>query len=198
MRIHLFGVDFRFSFCFFVVAACFLSLDRGSLAVFFVLPILVHELGHLLVMALLGIGVSEVAFTPVSLRVTRRGSRLLPYGQEIAVSLGGAAANLMVALLLYVFCFQSMRTMLIIAANTAVALFNLLPVGNLDGGQLLRLFCSRFFSLSAADLVSRAVSFLVLTLLFAFSIFLLLRPERNFTLLLCCLYLTATLILRNP
>ena len=197
MKIRLGSVNFTFNFWFFAVIACFLTLDKEVLAYYCMLPVITHELGHLLVMAVLGVPISEVAFTAVSLRITRKSDRFYSYSAEIAISLAGAAANLFMAFLLYKFAFQSMRTMLLIACNVATAMFNLLPIGNLDGGQVVRLLCSRFFSLRAAAVVSRTVSLAVLSPLFGVAIFLLLGQKGNFTLLLACLYLAFIVLFRD-
>ena len=196
MRFHLFDIQIRFSLWFFAVAACAALLQKGPLLYYFVLPIATHELGHLLVMAVLGVQIEEIAFTPVSLAIRRKQGRMLSYGGEVAVSLGGVAANLLMAFFLYRFAFQSMRTTLLLACNVAVAVFNLLPVGSLDGGQVLRHVSSRFFSLRVADILSRVISFVVLTPMTAVAVLVLLRQKGNFTLLLVCVYLTVTLVLR--
>jgi stage IV sporulation protein FB len=90
-----------------------------------------------------------------------------------------------------------MRAMTLVAANIAVAAFNLLPIGSLDGGEAARLLCGWFFKPKLAYALSRAFSFLALVPLFAAAVFLLLRPERNFTLVVLCTYLLIDIILKG-
>lgn len=194
LRLQIGGAEVIFSFWFFAVIAVFLLLDRNVLLWYLVLPVLIHELGHFLAMALCGVRIRAIAFTPVSVNIRRRSN--ISVRREVAVTLGGVAANLLASALLYLFCFQSMRVMLLLAANVAVALFNLLPVGNLDGGQLCSLLCMHFFTPRLALVISRAVSFLALTPLCAAAVLLLLRGG-NFTLLLMCAYLGVTIVLRD-
>jgi stage IV sporulation protein FB len=87
--------------------------------------------------------------------------------------------------------------MTLVATNIAVAAFNLLPIGSLDGGEAARLVCGYFFKPGLARAFSRAFSFLALVPLFAAAVFLLLRPERNFTLILLCTYLLIDIILKG-
>ena len=190
------NIRLRFSFWFFAVLAVFALLaDRHILLWYFVLPVFVHELGHLIVMAACNIKVREIYFTPVSLRLRAGGQ--LTLGKELAVAAGGIAANLAVALFLWLFAFQSMRTMLMIAVNLAVAAFNMLPVGSLDGGRMVAGLCARYLEPATARFVSRAVGFVVLLPLSALSIFLLISGSGNFTLALICAYLAVQVILRD-
>lgn len=185
-----------FDFWFFAVIACLALLNRQALLLYLILPVLIHELGHLLVLACLRIPVAEVHFAPASITIRTRAAHL-SYPRELAVACAGVAANLLAAFFLWRTAFLSMRTMLMIAANLAVALFNLLPAGRLDGGQILRCLCDILFPPHVARNISRIVSFLILTPLFALSVLLLLRGVANFTLFLCCVYLVITVLFRE-
>lgn len=195
MSLRLRDVQLSFSFWFFAVVLVFTLTDRALLLLYLALPIAIHELGHFLALRACRVPVTGLSFTPFSLDLKTAPRLLLPSGQELLINLAGILANLIAAGFLYLFCFQSMRTMLLVASNIAVALFNLLPVQGLDGGEVLRLFCERRFTPRSAQILSNTVSFLVLTPLFAISIFLFLRGG-NFSLMLVCLYLAAMLIFR--
>lgn len=186
-----------FSFWFFAVMACFALFSRQALLLYLVLPVLIHEGGHLLVLALLRVPVREIRFTPVSIAIQTGRPRALSYGRELAVAAAGIAANLLVAFLLWRLAFPSMRTMLMIASNLAVALFQLLPAGHLDGGQLLRCLCDILFPPGLARAVSLVISFAILTPLTALSALLLLRGRVNATLLVSCVYLMISVIARD-
>ncbi len=183
------GAEITFSFWFFAVMAIFFAFCPAALIVYAALPVAVHELGHIAAMVLLKVKIRSVRLTAFGIELVKDKSRYPGTTAEIAVSLAGAAANLAVAGLLYAFTFQSMRSMLMVSANIAVAVFNLLPVGNLDGGEAAKIICGYFFRPGLAYTISRIFSLLALAPLFAAAIFLLLRPERNFTLLLVCIYL---------
>ena len=186
--IPIFGVQIRVSFWFFAVIALAVLLDRHLLLWYAALSVVTHELGHLLVMAACRIKVTQIHFTPVSIRIVA-GSHAASYRAELAVAVGGVAANLIAAALWRGLAFQSMRAMLMVASNLAVAAFNLLPVGNLDGGRVAGILCARYLRPDTARTISMLVSFAVLVPLTAAAGFLLLSGSGNFTLVLICGYL---------
>lgn len=194
IRVRFGNIEVFFSFWFFAVIAAILVAGRETLALYLLLPVAIHESGHLIAMAICRVRVESVAFTAFSIDVRRSAPATAGYARDIVISLGGAAANLLAALLLYLFAFQSLRVMLLLAVNVAVALFNAIPIGSLDGGQVLRTVLERRGDLERAYKVSRICSFLLLIPLFAAAIFLLLRGEGNLSLLLACLYLAGTVI----
>lgn len=190
-------VEWRISFWFFALIAVFALLERGALFFYLALPIFVHEWGHLLVMYACRVRVQWVAFTALGIQMRRDHSRRISYLQEAAVCFGGPAANLLMAFWLHTACFHSMRTMLLVSANLVVALFNLAPIGDLDGGQLLGLLARRFCSMETAHRISKITSFLVLGALFGFCFFLFSIRQHNPSLLVACVFLTVNVIARD-
>ena len=188
LTIPILNIRLRLSFWFFALIALFILLDRQIFLWYIALPVLVHELGHIIVMAFCKVKITEISLTPVSVRIMTR-SPTISYQKELVVAAGGIAANLIVALLWRFFAFQSMRAMLMVASNLAVAAFNLLPVGNLDGGRIVRVLCARYLNPGLVPVISRLISFAVLVPLSALAVFLLLRGDGNFTLALICGYL---------
>lgn len=197
MRFRIGATEVYLSFWFFTVMALFAASNASAFSLYIALPVLVHELGHLLAMAVCRAGISAVRFTAFGIEIQKSKSVRISFPCEIVISCAGIAANLIFAAGLYFFAFRSMRVMLLTAANIAVALFNLLPVGNLDGGEISRMLCERYLRPRLAYTLSRAFSFVALTPLFAASVFLLMRPERNFTLLLACACLLLDIIIKG-
>ena len=186
--------EISFSFWFFAALTLFLALDTDGLAVVFLLPVLTHELGHLAAMWLFGVRIKSVGFSASGISIQKADSLKTSYAKEIIVAVSGAAANLLCALGLSFFMDYSERVMFLIVANIAVAAFNMLPIGSLDGGSLTKLLAQRFFPQAIAFALSRVFSFLALVPLFALAFFLALRPEHNFTLLAVAAYLAVDII----
>jgi membrane-associated protease RseP (regulator of RpoE activity) len=168
--------------------------NQGRLLPYFAVPILVHECGHIIVILLCRVSVREIRFSAQGIEIRRDPTVILSDPAELCLCLGGIVANLLAAASLYLFCFQSLRMMLLVASNVAMALYNALPIGDLDGGQAVRLLTARFFPPDMARAVSLICSLLVLAILFAFAIFLLLSGWYNPTLLIACGYLIYHLV----
>jgi Zn-dependent protease len=116
-------------------------------------------------MRLAGAQITAMRFYPYGVRLDKRG--ILSYGQEAVVYLGGVAANHLCILAVVPLFGWNLFAM----TNAALILFNLLPVGRLDGGQLLRLLLCRTNSLSRAEFLQKCIGFLVLTPLFSHRFF---------------------------
>lgn len=197
MRFRIKGTEIYLSFWFFAAAALFTAVNAAAFSLYILLPVVIHELGHLAAMAACGAKISAVRFTAFGVEIEKPKAARLSFARGIIISLAGITANLVLAAGLYIFAFHSMRVMLLVAVNIAIAGFNLLPVGNLDGGEVVRAFCERYMRPGLAYNLSRAFSFITLVPLFAASIFMLLRPERNFTLLLVSVYLLVDIIVKG-
>lgn len=107
-------------------------LDRS-----FVVPLAlaacgVHELGHIFVIRRMGGAIKGIRLTAVGAELIL--SRPLGYWQEGLSALAGPGANLLLALI----CCSGKGGLTFAGLNLALALFNLLPVGRLDGGRALR------------------------------------------------------------
>ncbi|MCI2112819.1 MAG: site-2 protease family protein [Ruminococcus sp.] len=78
-----------------------------------------------------------------------------------------------------------------------MGLFNILPVMSLDGGQLLYLILSRFFSDTVSQRIVNVITFIIIFPLATFGFILLFNSKYNFSLLIVCIYLVFSLICRN-
>ncbi len=102
---------------------------------------LVHELGHVAVAAVLGRAVCTIRLLPVGFNAEIAENDLKGFN-NILVYLGGPAVNLSLAasghLISAYYLNNSNNMTFFIYANIYLALFNLLPVLPLDGGVILR------------------------------------------------------------
>lgn len=185
MEFRFGGTRIEITFGFFAVLGAYMLFDRTGLGIPALCAIAAHESGHILMLWLTGARIAFLRFEPFGVRLGRRG--LISYGREAAVYLGGVAANALCLLIsVPLFGFN-----LFAAVNASLILFNLLPVGRLDGGQLLRVLLLRFGNAAHGEMLQKWLGFFVLVPLFAAA--LLLARQGNYTLLLTVGYLAATL-----
>ena len=108
----------------------------------------VHELGHWLVLRMLGAEVTGFRLSALG-AVLETDSRRLSYGGELAAVLAGPGANLLCAALLTV--LWGPRCAVFTGANLVLCAFNLLPVRPLDGGRALYLLTAWAAGPAAGD-----------------------------------------------
>ena len=106
-------------------------LDRSFLVPLTMLACGLHELGHFAAIQVLGGDVKQIRLTAIGAELVL--SEPLGYWQEGLAALAGPGTNLILAVL----CCGLEDWLTFAGANLALALFNLLPVGRLDGGRAL-------------------------------------------------------------
>ena len=117
---------------FFLLLAWLNYVDRSFLVPLALLACAAHELGHVAVIRLLGGSVKQIRLTAVGAELAL--DRPLSYWQEGLSALAGPGVNLLLALA----SCNAAGGAVFAGLNLTLALFNLLPVGRLDGGRALR------------------------------------------------------------
>lgn len=165
-----------------------LLLDRENRIVLCIAAATLHELGHLLMMRLCGVGVRGISLRLFDVRIDADAPRTLR--SDLCVTLGGAGVNLLLAAV-----FMPMGGFFG-HANLALGCFNLLPVFSLDGGRALYLLLMRRYEPRVCRRVIKVTSFLILLPLMTAGFYTLIRSGYNYSLLTVSLYLTAVLLLQ--
>ena len=163
-------------FGFFLSLSVFLLLDKTGMGAMCISAALLHELGHLIAMALFRVRLVRVRLRTLEIGIERQEARSLM--SEMCIDLAGPAVNLLLAAAAY--CCGSIGFS---AVNCALGLFELCPLPVLDGGQALSALCQRAFSLERAQKICAAVNLCTLLLILAGGVLLILQ-DQNFSLLL--------------
>lgn len=156
---------------------------------------LLHEMGHLSVMACFGVRCRELRLTAWGAEIDAPKLCLLSYGRELCVTLAGAAGNIAAA---FVLSGCALRLgweegYLFAGAQLLLGLFNLLPVQPLDGGRALYLLCAWLGGPYLADMICVLTGVVVGTLIMAAGVYisLLRRSGALFVLSAFALFLSA-------
>ena len=168
---------------------------------------MIHELGHLAAAVACGVRIAGMRLDLFGARLELPG--LLSYRQELLVALGGPAANLLTAAVLFrawtacgcPVCGASPSLSgwalvlgVLLPASLGLCAVNLLPVATLDGGRILSCLLSLTLGADVARRVLRLLSLFLLTLLWLLSVYALLRAGQflslfvfSFSLLVRCM-----------
>lgn len=181
MEIKTGKIRCKFSFGFFALLAVYMLLDTKGFGVFMLCGVIIHELGHWAVLYSCGGCLERIEFAPYGIRMEKRG--FLSYREEAAVYAAGVLANGIAV----VICFALKKTEGFAAVNLLLAVFNLLPIGRLDGGVLLKLAVCKAGYDQYADTVAAAFAFVLLIPLFCAAFWL--ASKGNASLLFTAFYL---------
>ncbi len=146
VRLRTGETDICFDFSFFLVVGLFLAFDRFGYGAICLAACICHEAGHLIVMLISGKKPKEIFFSGGGICIRGRGEQSAP------VLAAGCTVNF---LLFGIFFFATgkgdLYSTLFGIANLAVGIFNLLPIGALDGKQLLKKAALRFMSFETGE-----------------------------------------------
>ena len=185
------GVRFRLSLWFPASVIVMLSLDDSGMAAACLVASIAHETGHFMAMLLLRDTPSCITLDFFGMRVERCPTQRLGYTALSAVSLAGPLVNVLGSLLLW-HTAPSAATI-----HGVLAVFHLLPIMSLDGGEALYAVLCRRFSEERAEHAIRICSAIVLCPLTALSIYVFFEGGYNFTLLVVSGYLILRMFLRE-
>jgi Zn-dependent protease len=137
LKTKIAGVTLGADFTFFAVAAMFTFLDTGGFALMSLAACLIHELGHLTAMLLRRKKPSAVTLRGGGIAIE---NGCAPYSPFILAA--GSTANFVVFAVLFLVLprpYSDLYPIMFALSNLWIGLFNLLPVGCLDGNRLLAL-----------------------------------------------------------
>ncbi|ADU26940.1 site-2 protease family protein [Ethanoligenens harbinense] len=185
-----------FSVYFLVLLTCMLALDSTGLTALALFCAAIHELGHFSVLLLFHVRVRAISFHMFGVDINADESRRLSYGKEAVLALAGVAANFQlcaVMLICWRLHFWMGPAQAIFTVSLFLALFNLLPVGSLDGGRALEALLCAHATPQMATRILQICSVSILLPAGTFGFWLLIHAQ-NVTLLAAAVYLTVSLI----
>lgn len=198
MKLNIFSVKITVSYSLLCALTLCVILDEFKGLIFCTLSIIIHESGHIAMMALFGSRPEsiKISFFEISINDSLREQRSRK--QNFLIILFGPLCNFIcfiIFYLLYLLC--RLQTLEFAYTNLFLCLFNLLPVMSLDGGQLLCLVLSVKLSFEKSEKIVNILTFISIFPLAALGFLLLFNSYYNFSLLFVCVYLVLSLIMKN-
>lgn len=160
--------------------------------------VIIHEIGHLIPINIFGEMPDKIKILLFEIYISDSYRMKRSRKQNLIIIFFGPFVNFICFILfflLYLFCNDSFLSLAV--ANLSVGLFNILPVISFDGGQLLYLILTKYFSDKSAERIVNIVTFIFIFPLLLLGFLLLFYSKYNFSLLLVCVYLILTLVCKN-
>ena len=198
MKLRLFKTEITVSYTLLCMIAVCVILGAFQGFLWCAAAILIHESGHLLAMKKYGYFPERIKISLFEIAVSDRLRRKRRDRENFFIIFFGPFANFVCVPPLYLLYLIGVKAVLpFAAANLSVGLFNCLPALSLDGGQILYLMMCRKYSQQLAERIVNTATFISVFPLAATGIIMLLKSEKNFSLLFLSGYLAASLICRS-
>lgn len=125
------GASVSISFWFLLLIAGAIYLGKGT-AIPLITAVILHELAHLIGIALCGYKIRAVKFTIKGIQIDISSQGKAQLASELLISFAGPLAGLLTAWGFFALEFNDFGYVSVI-----LSLFNLLPIAGLDGGKIL-------------------------------------------------------------
>ena len=168
-----------------------LITDVSGLVLLAILSSLIHEFGHIFTMIMQKNYIKAIKFHPFGIDIVDSNRTLYNYSKNILVLISGSTTNFLIALILKMLYFYTRNPIINIVfyQNIYIGILNLLPIGVLDGGQIVFIILSKKIGINRAYKIIQFTSILFLVPLAILGFLVLFRSKYNFSLLFlgCCL-----------
>lgn len=195
MKLKFFSVDVYISF----LSIAFLSLaiicDKKGTVILCLVSSIFHEAGHILLMFSRGVKVKDIRFNLGDVAINADFSTV-SVKDEILITLGGVMVNFTLSALSFIL-WVLVKSELFFSfgmVNLLLGMFNLLPVRNLDGGEILSIALNSRCSAKISDIICDTVTVIFMVPVGILGFVSLFNSSFNYSLLFASLYLICTLV----
>lgn len=177
-----------------ILLAVLLFWDEQNIVPWALLACFIHEVGHVITIRLLGGEIESFRLSVVGAEIVPTRSRLFSYREELLIAAAGPLFSIVVALMGAALAggfFVSDTVFLFSGLNLAAGIFNLIPVGPLDGGKMLKILLLKRVSFTEAEQIYRFFTAIISSVLFTLGMVQLLKLGGTITLPLTAFWLLA-------
>ncbi|MBQ3150662.1 MAG: hypothetical protein IJB86_05395 [Clostridia bacterium] len=180
-----------FSFIGAALITLMMIYDKSGNAVHGVCAAFFHESGHLFALLISGDIPQKISVGIYGIRIERYEKASVSYRTEAIIALSGPVFNLTAAAIM---SFFDKDMSVPIRMNTAICLFNLLPLTPLDGGRALYYILCRLKGLDFAAKCSKVITVLGIIPLTVTGFLIFINNTSDYSLLLSSLYVSFALL----
>ena len=144
---------------------------------------LLHELGHIITMNLCGVPPKEIKLRLLDIAIVES-NKHRTYFQDISINISGIAVNLFIfgiSYIIYYNFYKNNNIQIFGLVNLLLAIFNMLPSEDLDGGRTLNIIICHIFNEHIAAKVLYITSIIIIIILFISGFYILCNFNYNFT-----------------
>lgn len=184
-KIKFKNTDIVICFSFLAVLTLCILLYSEKVIIISVISSLLHECGHISAMRAYGVKIKELQLYGGGVKITRDIS-YLSFSKELMVTFAGVIVNFCLCIFSY-FYFET-----VFSVNLALLIFNLMPIGCLDGARALMLTEEKYPCIKPLSVTVKTLFCVMLLFLCIYSF---LRLYVSISVLVTVLFLTAGEIL---
>ncbi|HWQ76712.1 MAG TPA: M50 family metallopeptidase [Syntrophomonas sp.] len=188
------GVKVRVNWLFLLLCAVYTYLGMGLEILIIFASVLLHELSHTIMAAVMKVKVAEIELLPFGGQAKMNDFTGLDPDREIYIALAGPVVSLSLAAFFHFLPPPfPMKTALLIQINFFLGVFNFLPALPLDGGRILRAILSLYIGYKKATAVSAGLgkAIAVAIVLYGIYLFYMQQSGANYVLAGIILFLAA-------
>ena len=200
MTIKIFSLRIDISFLFLVLLSFLLYFNK-KIFISSIFSTSIHEFGHIFASFCCGQNIQKIKINAFNFEIIKLTEQYSKNFNNILISAFGPIFNLITAILFYIFYLnltnRSDLLEILVISNFLLFLLNMLPIKNLDGGEILYYFLIKKLDTETAIGIVETVSIVFLVPITIIGLVILLRDKYNFSLLVLCIYLFFILIFKK-
>ncbi|MBR5245804.1 MAG: hypothetical protein IKV25_00350 [Clostridia bacterium] len=193
------GIRIEITFLFVAFLTFVISLNAPANLLITIASSLLHEIGHLTMMLIIGNKPKIVKFHIVGMNIIRQEKCSVSSKGEILISLGGPLINLIIVFIscIYLCIYVNQIVLTVACINLILMTFNILPIKSLDGGAILYFILSNHFNSDVCRRILKATSTFFISIIYLWAIYVFIMSGYNFSLIIIAIFLTISLFQSN-
>ncbi len=189
MKFRLCNISFEVNYLFLSMLILYLAFDRTGVYLPLLIGMVVHEFSHIICLIMFSCKIHSIHLNIGAITITH--SDNITKIKRIISILAGPFSNFLISMIAML-CKNEM----LFFVNLILALYNLLPINGLDGGELIRISLTGILSNKIIEIILGTTTVIV-AVCFILCCILLSKMVFSVYLLLFCIYFLSPYIIKN-